>query len=104
MEVTGVSLRAALSTLLGTRLAAVTAVCDQADADRAPGWGLGALAGPLAVLSPCVGLCRGWDSAGHGEGGLGSGLQIKKQLGERHREMEVENPVVFSPQVKSPQV
>lgn len=78
MEVTGVSLRAALSTLLGTRLAAVTAVCDQADADRAPGRGLGALAGPLAVLSPCVGLCRGWDSAGHGEGGLGSGLQIKK--------------------------
>lgn len=78
MEVTGVSLRAALSTLLGTRLAAVTAVCDQADANRAPGWGLGALAGPLAVLSPCVGLCRGWDSAGHGEGGLGSGLQIKK--------------------------
>lgn len=78
VEVTGVSLCAALPSLPGTRLAAVTAVRDQADAGRAPRWGLGALAGPPAVLGPCVGLCRGWDSAAHGEGGLASGLQTKK--------------------------
>lgn len=78
MEVTGVSLCAALPSLLGTRLAAVTAVRHQADAGRAPRRGPGALAGPPAVLSPCVGLCRGWDRAAHAQGGLASGLQTKK--------------------------
>lgn len=78
MEVTGVRLSAALPSLPGTGLAAVTAIRDQADAQRAAGWGPGALAGPPAELSPCVGLWRGWDGAAHGEGALGSGLQAKK--------------------------
>lgn len=75
VEVTGVRLSAALPSLPGTGLAAVTAIRDQADAQRAAGWGPGALAGPPAELSPCVGLWRGWDGAAHGEGALGSGLQ-----------------------------
>lgn len=78
MEVAGVSLGAALSALLGAGLAAVTAVRDQADAERAARRGPRALAGPPAVLSPRVGLCAGWDSAAHAQGGLGSGLQTKK--------------------------
>lgn len=78
MEITGVGLSATFSTLLGTRLAAVAAVCDQADAYRAPRWGLRTLAWPLTVLSPRVGLCRGRDGGGHGGGGLGNGLQTKK--------------------------
>lgn len=100
MEVTGVSLRAALSSLPGTRLAAVTAIRDQADADCAPGRGPGALAGPPAVLSPCVGLCCGWNSAGHGEGGLASGLQKKKH----GLESVAEKRMLLSPQLKSLQV
>lgn len=78
MEVTGVGLSAIFSTLLGTGLAAVAAICHQADAYRAPRWGLGTLARPLTVLSPCVGLCCGRDGGGHGGGGLGNGLQTKK--------------------------
>lgn len=78
MKITGIGLSATFSTLLGTRLAAIAAVCDQADSYRAPRWGLRTLARPLTVLSPCVGLCRGRDGGGHGGGCLGNGLQTKK--------------------------
>lgn len=79
MEITGVGLSATFSTLFGTHLAAVAAVCDQADAYRAPRWGLRTLAWPLTVLSPRVGFCHGRDGGGHGGGGLGDGLKTEKQ-------------------------
>lgn len=78
VEVTGVGLSATFSSLLGTCLAAVAAVCDQADAYRASRRGLRTFARPLTVLSPRVSLCCGRDGGGHGGGGLGSGLQTKK--------------------------
>lgn len=78
MEVAGVGLGAALPALPGTGLAALTAICHQADAGWAARRGPWALARPPAVLAPCVGLCRGRDRAGHGEGRLGSDLQGKR--------------------------
>lgn len=78
MRVAGVGLGAALAALPGAGRAAAAAVRHQADSQRAARRGPRALARPPAELATCGGLCRGWDGAGHGEGGLGSGLQAKE--------------------------
>lgn len=78
MRVAGVGLGAALAALAGAGRAAAAAVRHQADSQRAPRRGPRALARPPAERPPSVGLCRGGDSAGHGRGGLRSGLQAKK--------------------------
>lgn len=78
MRVAGVGLGAALAALPGAGRAAAAAVRHQADSQRAPRRGPRALARPPAELAPCEGLWRGWDGAGHAEGGLRSGLQAKK--------------------------
>ena len=62
--------------LQGAGLAAVTAVHEEAHAPRTGGGGLGARAGPLAVLGAVVRVhsCRG-DGRRHGRGILGVGLE-----------------------------
>lgn len=75
--VTRVGLVAHLAHLPGARLAAVAAVHEEAHARRTGGGDLGALAGPLAVLSALVlfhgGGCDGCRRR-HGSGILGVGL------------------------------
>lgn len=68
------SLRAVVPQLLGAHLAALTAVRDEADAQRAAGRGRRALARPLAELGARGVLQRGRSGA-HGRGGWGEGLR-----------------------------
>ena len=91
VDITNVGLGAVLSCLLGTHLAAVTAVREQADARRAYGDRLGTLAWPLTVLFPGVSLgrrgggrgqhgCGGGQVGWRGGGVLGSGLWKRKHI------------------------
>lgn len=74
--VTDGSLCAVVPELLGTNLTALTAICDQADAQWAARWGLWALTWPLAELGACGFLQWGWGED-HGCGGWREGLWRK---------------------------
>lgn len=78
VKVTGVGLGAVLPDLLGTHLAAFTAVGDQANPSGTARWQLRALTRPLAILSPRISLCHSGGGGGHGGGGLGNGLQANR--------------------------
>lgn len=76
-------LRTVVPKLLGTHLTALTAICDEADAQRAAGWGRRAHAWPLAELGPRGRVLQWSHGEGHGRGGWREGLRGKWQRSMR---------------------
>ena len=72
--VTGGGLSAVVPELLSAHLTAFAAVSDEADPQRAAGWGRRALAWPLAELGACRSVLQRCRGEGHGRGGWREGL------------------------------